>query len=423
MKNKIILVLWISCLLLFDVGNGTLGKVRIQSDIVSLTVSSDGITKEDAIKNALRNAIEQAFGTFVSANTSILNDELIKDEIVTISKGNIISYKELSSVTMPDGRCFVTIKTNVSISKLADYATNKGAEVEFAGATFGMNLKMMELNKLNEEKIITNMLYEMERLYKYGFDYSLKIGQPKADGTLTATVMISANGNGDAARNLFFETINYIAMTDNDKKEYEQSGLWYAYINIAKDKKKIYNDKYLLKEQYAFRSYKSVNAIIDFFNSDYLRHLLDFSIITNLKSSKLINNSFSIRSTRYINNALRNNALRIRADNELINYPLQHYGQPDKEDITRLANIKHCINTILQYHNTGYILKVIDIDHINGYGLQDAIITAWEDVHAYQWRTRPVLYYYDSDCRIVLALKIPPEELTQTTKFEIKPNN
>ena len=136
MKNKIILVLWISCLLLFDVGNGTLGKVRIQSDIVSLTVSSDGITKEDAIKNALRNAIEQAFGTFVSANTSILNDELIKDEIVTISKGNIISYKELSSVTMPDGRCFVTIKTNVSISKLADYATNKGAEVEFAGSAW-----------------------------------------------------------------------------------------------------------------------------------------------------------------------------------------------------------------------------------------------------------------------------------------------
>lgn len=419
MKNKIILVLWISCcLLLLDIGNGTAGKVRIMSDIVSLTVSSDGITKEDAIKKALRNAIEQAFGTFVSAKTAILNDELVKDEIITISKGNIISYEELFSVIMPDGRYFVTIKTNVSISKLADYAINKGAEVEFAGATFGMNLKIMELNKMNEEKIITNMLYEMEQLYKYGFDYSLNIGQPKADGTLTATVMISANGNGDAARNLFFKTINYIAMTDMDKKEYEQYGLGYAYINIAKDKRKIYKDKYLLKEQYAFRSYKSVNAIIDFFNSDYLSNLLKFSIITNLKSSKLINNSFSIGSTRYINNALS-----IRSDNEFINCPPQHYGQPDKEDITRLANIKHCINTILQYHNTGYILKVIDINHINGYGLQDAIITAWENVHAYQWRTRPVLYYYDSDCKIILALKIPPEELTQTTKFEIKPNN
>lgn len=34
---------------------------------VTLTVSSDGPTKEDATKNALRSAIEQAYGAFVSA--------------------------------------------------------------------------------------------------------------------------------------------------------------------------------------------------------------------------------------------------------------------------------------------------------------------------------------------------------------------
>ena len=36
---------------------------------ISLTVSSDGSTKDDAVKNALRLAIEQAYGAFVSANT------------------------------------------------------------------------------------------------------------------------------------------------------------------------------------------------------------------------------------------------------------------------------------------------------------------------------------------------------------------
>lgn len=48
---------------------------------VTLVVNGEGSTKEEATHVALRSAIEQAFGTFVSANTTILNDELVKDEI------------------------------------------------------------------------------------------------------------------------------------------------------------------------------------------------------------------------------------------------------------------------------------------------------------------------------------------------------
>ena len=67
----------------------------LAKDEVLLIVSGDGSTKEEATKAALRSAIEQAFGTFVSSNTKILNDELVKDEIVTVASGNIKSYKYL----------------------------------------------------------------------------------------------------------------------------------------------------------------------------------------------------------------------------------------------------------------------------------------------------------------------------------------
>lgn len=50
----------------------------IQSE-VSLVVSADGTSKTEAVNNALRSAIEQTFGTFVSANTEILNDQLVKE--------------------------------------------------------------------------------------------------------------------------------------------------------------------------------------------------------------------------------------------------------------------------------------------------------------------------------------------------------
>ena len=60
---------------------------------VTLTVNGQGTTLEEARQSALRSAIEQAFGVFISSNTEILNDELIKDEIVSVSNGNIQKFE------------------------------------------------------------------------------------------------------------------------------------------------------------------------------------------------------------------------------------------------------------------------------------------------------------------------------------------
>lgn len=148
-------------------------------DEVTLVVSADGATKDEATKVALRSAIEQAYGTFVSANTTILNDELVKDEIVTVTSGNIKHYSEISSNVMPDGKTFVTLQATVCISKLVSYAQSKGAETEFAGATFGMNVKMKELNKQNEKIAWQNLKTQIIEMYKSAFSYQLEVLDPK----------------------------------------------------------------------------------------------------------------------------------------------------------------------------------------------------------------------------------------------------
>ena len=135
---------------------------------VVLTVSADGLTKDAAVKTALRSAIEQAYGTFVSANTTILNDELVSDEIISVTSGNIKDYNEIASSTMPDGRFFVTLQATVSVSKLISYAKSKGAETEFAGNVFAMNMKLQELNKQNEIKALNNLC----------FSYELELSEP-----------------------------------------------------------------------------------------------------------------------------------------------------------------------------------------------------------------------------------------------------
>ena len=50
-----------------------------QSEDVRLVVLGEGKNKAEATATAMRAAVEQAYGAFVSYNTTILNDETIRD--------------------------------------------------------------------------------------------------------------------------------------------------------------------------------------------------------------------------------------------------------------------------------------------------------------------------------------------------------
>lgn len=154
-----------------------IGMAQTQDD-VTLTVTGDGATKEEATNNALCSAVAQAYGVFVSANTQILNDEVVKDEIATVTSGNIKEYKEVASLDMPNGRKEVTIQATVSISKLISYAQSKGASAEFAGATFTRNIKIYELNKENEKKAFSILLDQVKALIPFCYDAKLVIMSP-----------------------------------------------------------------------------------------------------------------------------------------------------------------------------------------------------------------------------------------------------
>ena len=82
-----------------------------------LNVSGTRKTLEEAKTNALRSAIEQAFGAFISSKTEILNDDLVKDEIVSVSNGNIQKFDIISQVEIPNNGYAMTLYATVSISK------------------------------------------------------------------------------------------------------------------------------------------------------------------------------------------------------------------------------------------------------------------------------------------------------------------
>lgn len=197
------------------------------SEIVTLTVNGQGATKEKATANALRNAIEQTFGVFVSANTEILNDNLIKDEIATISSGNIEQYQELSCVSMPNGEVSITLSATVSIGKLIAYAKSHGSSAEFAGQAFAMNMKLQKLNQENEVQALNHMLKQLRELAPYCFDWDLSVGSPVVDGSaylIPMQVTAKSNEASDAFYKTLLGTLGSLSLSDQEIAEYQRVG-------------------------------------------------------------------------------------------------------------------------------------------------------------------------------------------------------
>ncbi|MBN1339562.1 MAG: hypothetical protein JXA03_09570 [Bacteroidales bacterium] len=76
-----------------------------------------GINREDAIQDALRNAVGQAAGVSVASQTVVENFMVLKDAIATNSKGYVAEYDIVDETKITDGY-EVTVRASVSLSPL-----------------------------------------------------------------------------------------------------------------------------------------------------------------------------------------------------------------------------------------------------------------------------------------------------------------
>lgn len=184
---------------------------------ITLLVNGQGKTQDEAKQNALRSAIEQAFGTFISSKTEILNDNLVKDEIVSVSNGNIQKFDVISEVQIPDGGYATFLKATVSVTKLTSFVVSKGIEVEFKGSLFAFNLNQQILNESNESKAIKDMIDVTIDIISKSFygkiqpkDPILKSGD---NYTLPYEIEIYGNENINEAVKYFCNNLNKLSMS------------------------------------------------------------------------------------------------------------------------------------------------------------------------------------------------------------------
>ena len=248
---------------------------------VTLTVSGQGKTQDEAKQNALRNAIEQAFGVFISSNTEILNDELVKDEIVSIANGNIEKFKVISEVEVPEVGHATTLKATVSITKLTSFVESKGVEIEFKGSLFGANLRQQRINENAELQAIINLCEVSNQILSKSIDYSIEVDEPvkansmrgftpqQDDYQILFTIKLSPNKNFDQFVNYFYSGMKAISMPVPEQENYIKLNKDIYYLTVNND------------ENYFFRNPSTVIALQNLFLKSN-QYLHNYKVVSNL---------------------------------------------------------------------------------------------------------------------------------------------
>ncbi len=186
---------------------------------VYVVANGTGSSKENATYAALRSAIEQTFGTFVSSNTEILDDEVVRDEIISVSSGNVRHYEYISERTGADGTFYVTLRAIVSYAKLAAFVKSKGGAAELSLSNLAANFKIEQFYAENEKKVLENLAMQISHfcLENSIYDYKIIVGEPQSisqEGDIKISYKVTPiiNGNAAVVYDLFWNTIKGLAV-------------------------------------------------------------------------------------------------------------------------------------------------------------------------------------------------------------------
>ena len=200
---------------------------QTDSKDVSITSSGSGKTLEDAKQAALRSSTEQAFGAFISSKTEMFNDQVVADQMASVSSGNIKSYEVLNESQLPDGSWGVTLKTIVSVDKLTSFVEAKGIAIEIKGGMFALNIKQQLLNEQGEIKAVSEMVGLLHEPMQISFDYVIKSSDPKSldaeskNWEIPLVVTATTNKNIDFCANYCVKTLASLSLSSEEVTSYK----------------------------------------------------------------------------------------------------------------------------------------------------------------------------------------------------------
>lgn len=197
-----------------------------QADLsVPIVTTGIGSTEREAIDDALLVAVKRVCKIYTSEVRVLNDDDIVTNVQTMITQGTIQQHKVLNSVVQ-DGKVYVTVSAVVSGPKLVAYVQSKGNTVSFGGATFGMNMKLKEMNKQNEILEVEQMLNRLDNIHNF-FNFELSLGNLsvytndpnfyECEGVVSAIT----NTNVKLYNDLIFNTLSALNLTKEERLEYD----------------------------------------------------------------------------------------------------------------------------------------------------------------------------------------------------------
>lgn len=153
------------------------------ANVVTVISTGIGVDPEGAKTNAIRNAIEQVVGTYITSETIIKNDDLIADQILGYSGGFVKESRIISQGKSPDGLFTAKIETQVVATKLK----NKLQELNVVGKEMdGESFFGEAESRVRQQVARANVLGDVFRKYPQAA-YTFDIGKPKIISTNSAS--------------------------------------------------------------------------------------------------------------------------------------------------------------------------------------------------------------------------------------------
>ena len=243
-------------------------KAQTDNKDVAITSSGSGKTLEDAKQAALRSATEQAFGAFISSKTEMFNDQIVADQMASVSSGNIKSFEILNQDQLPDGRWGVTLKAIVSVDKLTSFVQAKGIAIEVKGGMFALNIKQQSLNEQGEINAVSEMVGLLHEAMQISFDYVIKSSDPKSldaenkNWEIPLVVTATCNKNIDFCANYFMKTLAAISLSPTEVETYKSLNKQVFLVSVTYQNKSV---TYNLRKQSSVAAIHSLTSNWQFF--------------------------------------------------------------------------------------------------------------------------------------------------------------
>jgi len=251
--------------------------------VVTITSTGTGTNQDEAKQVALKSAIEQAFGAFVSSKTEVLNDQVVSDQITSVSSGNIQSYEVINESKISENNWISTVKAVVSVDKLISFVQSKGVSVEINGGLFMLNIKQQALNESGETNTIYEMAGRLHEMFQNSFDFSINskgfesLDAENKNFKIPLEVSVVANNNIDICNNYIMKVLKSISLTNAEKEDYEK--LKKEIYTITIEQKGYSKSTLYLRKELSLRILNSLFNNWDFYTRNFIAKRDDIELI------------------------------------------------------------------------------------------------------------------------------------------------